>query len=235
MSGLRFDEDAERRRSVCSMHHIIAVADWSRRVLEFSHLLPYNEAMNSLAEHVVLVDEANQPLGTTDKATVHTDATPLHRGFSLFLFNSKGELLIQQRALTKKTWPGAWSNSVCGHPALDESPQAAAQRRLAYELGIKTDLDKITIALPDYRYQCERFGIVENEICPVMIAFLDVVPKPNPDEVNAIEWVAWDEFQKRMAEPNEFSEWCVEETALLAQNAAFQAVYDNFLTTPAAA
>lgn len=189
--------------------------------------------MNTQTEHVVLVDEANRPIGTADKATVHTSATPLHRGFSLFLFNSKGELLIQQRALTKKTWPGAWSNSVCGHPALGESVEAAARRRLSYELGIETDLDQITIALPDYRYKCERFGIVENEICPVMTAFVDVEPNPNPDEVNATDWVDWDEFQKRMAEPNEFSEWCVEETGLLAKNSAFQAAYEAFVKHPA--
>lgn len=189
--------------------------------------------MNTQTEHVVLVDEANQPLGTTDKATVHTDATPLHRGFSLFLFNSKGELLIQQRALTKKTWPGAWSNSVCGHPMLNESAEAAAKRRLSYELGIEVELEEVAMALPDYRYQCERFGIIENEICPVMVVFKDVEPHPNPDEVNATDWVAWDEFQKRMAEPNEFSEWCVEETGLLAQNGAFQAAFDAFVKTPA--
>jgi len=67
-------------------------------------------------EKVVLVDEENNVLGTTDKSTVHTANTPLHRGFSAFIFNSKQEILLQQRSKYKKTWPLVWSNSCCGHP-----------------------------------------------------------------------------------------------------------------------
>ena len=95
--------------------------------------------MHTEEEHVVLVDENNVVLGTTPKATVHTDNTPLHRGFSVFLFNDKNELLLQQRSHLKKTWPLAWSNSCCGHPALNESNEDAVKRRVQFELGIVLD------------------------------------------------------------------------------------------------
>ncbi len=87
-------------------------------------------------EEVVLVDENNTVLGMAPKSSVHGETTPLHRGFSLFLFDRAGRLLLQQRSHSKITWPLVWSNSVCGHPALDESNVDAARRRLAYELGM---------------------------------------------------------------------------------------------------
>ncbi|MBI5465568.1 isopentenyl-diphosphate Delta-isomerase, partial [Candidatus Gottesmanbacteria bacterium] len=88
-------------------------------------------------ELVVLVDEENRQIGTADKDGIHTQSTPLHRGFSLFLFNSKNELLLTQRALNKQTFPGVWTNTVCGHPGPGESNVDAARRRLYKELGIK--------------------------------------------------------------------------------------------------
>src|SRR5262245_37566182 len=137
-----------------------------------------------MKDYVVLVNSKNKSLGTMEKLTAHSDKTPLHRGFSLFLFNQKGELLLQQRSFKKKTWGGVWSNSVCGHPRLWEKPIAAARRRLLFELGIKNA--EISIALPDYQYRVEKDGIVENEICPVMIGYTTEEPKINPKEVEAI-------------------------------------------------
>src|SRR5882724_1235971 len=165
-------------------------------------------------EYVVLVNFRNEPLGTMEKLAAHSRNTPLHRGFSLFLFNDKEELLLQQRSLTKKTWPGIWSNSVCGHPMLGETPIEAAHRRLAFELGI-TDTE-ISMALPDYRYRVEKDGIVENEICPVMIGFSNALPKPNPDEVEAIRWISWKDWLVEIKNnPIGYSPWCIEETTLL--------------------
>ena len=113
-------------------------------------------------EQVVLVDDNNQEIGTADKATVHTANTPLHRGFSLFLFNSQKELLLTQRALTKKTFPGIWTNTVCGHPAPGETPVDAAKRRIREELGIIVQEVK---EVAPYRYRfADQNGIVENEI-----------------------------------------------------------------------
>src|SRR5205823_3519011 len=88
-------------------------------------------------ELVILVDEQNNALGTTPKADVHGPTTPLHRGFSSFVFRSSDQhVLLQQRSAKKRTWPLMWSNSCCGHPGPGESNIGAAIRRLKYELGL---------------------------------------------------------------------------------------------------
>lgn len=178
-------------------------------------------------EHVVLVDENNQPIGVEDKYKVHTKDTPLHRGFSLFLFNSSGELLLQQRAATKKTWPGVWSNSVCGHPANGETDQQAAARRAKFELGIELAPSQIYVVLQDYHYRYEHQRVVENEFCPVMLAFGDFIVKPNPDEVKNTRWIGWGSFLDEISAPNKYSEWCQEEARLLSDNKLFLDLYRN--------
>ncbi len=170
-------------------------------------------------ELVVLVNDRNEPVGTTPKATVHTDQTPLHRGFSVFLFNPRGELLLQQRAFSKRTWPGVWSNSCCGHPAPDETVEAAAQRRLRDELGL--DHVMVEVVLPEYRYRAELDGIVEHEICPVLVAATNQPLRLNPDEVADVRWVPWTDFVDEVRRhPTSYSPWCVEETLLLADHPA---------------
>ena len=171
-------------------------------------------------EHVVLVDESNAVLGTMPKAEVHGATTPLHRGFSLFLFNRERKLLLQQRSAKKKTWPLVWSNSCCGHPRLDETNVEAARRRLRYELGVNTD--RIEEVAP-YRYQYSRAGIMENEICPILVGFSEDTPRPNADEVEAIAWVGWDEFLKDVAaSPGKYSDWCIEEAGILKDHPRFR-------------
>lgn len=167
-----------------------------------------------MQEEVVLVDEKNRVLGTMPKAEAHHAKTPLHRGFSLFLFNEQGELLLQQRSHEKKTWPGIWSNSCCGHPALNESNTDAAKRRLAFELGMGAAA--VEEAAP-YRYQFEHLGIRENEICPILIGRTTGEPRPNPAEVAATRWMNWEEFlTDTKKHPDAYAPWCVEEAAILA-------------------
>ena len=172
-------------------------------------------------EQVVLVDDQDQPIGTSSKSRVHTGATPLHRAFSVFLFNKRGQLLVQQRSHTKKTWPLVWSNSCCGHPAPGESREEAARRRLKDELGIgEADL---RLALPGYRYRAEFRGVVENEICPVFVAVTGAEPRINPREVEAIRWVDWDEFVRQVRDtPGSLAVWCVEEALLLEEAGVVQ-------------
>jgi isopentenyl-diphosphate delta-isomerase len=170
---------------------------------------------------VILITEKNEPIGSMNKWEAHSANTPLHRGFSLFLFNEKGELLLQQRSEKKKTWPNVWSNSVCGHPQLQETPIDAAQRRLAFEIGITHA--KITMILPTYRYRFEKDGIVENEICPVMVGISTDMPILNPDEVKAVRWIKWDNWLKEIQQNGKkYSQWCVEETILLQANEGFR-------------
>ncbi len=172
--------------------------------------------MDSLTiEEVVLVDEQNNVLGTTNKSDVHGAKTPLHRGFSLFLFNGKGEVLLQQRSATKQTWPLVWSNSVCGHPGNGESNIDAAARRLLHELGMKAaKIEEVA----EYRYTFVRDGVMENEICPILVGFTEDEPKPNPSEVAATRWVKWEEFLKEIKErPGTYSEWCEEEARILSE------------------
>jgi isopentenyl-diphosphate Delta-isomerase len=138
-------------------------------------------------ELVVLVAEDGTPVGTAAKAEVHTTDTALHLAFSCHVFNRAGQILVTRRALEKKTWPGVWTNSFCGHPAPGEDFVEAIHRRAEYELGLK--LASVKSALPDFRYRAvDASGIVENEICPVFIATVDDEPVPNPSEVAEYAW-----------------------------------------------
>ncbi|MBI4096175.1 MAG: isopentenyl-diphosphate Delta-isomerase [Candidatus Levybacteria bacterium] len=180
--------------------------------------------MEKIEEYVVLVDKNNKVLGTSPKLTTHNANTPLHRAFSLFLFNSKGELLLAQRSSKKKTFPLVWSNSCCGHPMLNESNENAVKRRTKLELGI--ELKNVHEILPDFAYKAEMNGIVENEICPVFIAFSDQKPIINKNEVENVRCVKWEDFLKEINDkPGTYSVWCEMETKLLSKNKKFLNLY----------
>ena len=172
-------------------------------------------------EQIVLVDEQNRQIGVAPKLASHHAATPLHRAFSCFVFNRHGEFLLTQRALSKRVFPGIWTNSCCGHPAPGEATDSAVRRRLSEELGITTE--RLELMLPDFRYRAEMSGVVENELCPVYVAVTDQSPKLNPAEVEACHWVPWAEFVKRVKErPESLSPWSVLETEQLLASEAFQ-------------
>lgn len=168
-----------------------------------------------MAELIVLVDEDNTEVGTAEKSAVHTIDTPLHRGFSLFLFNANHQLLITKRSPAKKTFPGVWTNTVCGHPAPGELVVDAAIRRLRAELGIEGV--QVKEAAP-YRYRyADKNGIVENEICPILVGYHDGDPKPNLAETDAWKWMEWDAFLADTKKyPEMYSPWCIEEGAMLS-------------------
>jgi len=183
----------------------------------------------SFDDKIVFVDEHDTPIRTGDKLPSHNSNTELHRAFSVFLFNSNGEFLMQQRALSKKTWPGVWSNSCCGHVMLHENTEAAARRRLKYELGL-TGIE-LTNALPEFRYRAEKDGIVENEICPVFIGVNDKQPRRNPDEVESTKWVDWDEFVASLDDPTtDISPWAIEEVRELLASDVFNELYNSRTT-----
>ncbi len=180
-------------------------------------------------ERVVLLDEAGRAIGAEDKRVVHSSTTPLHLAFSCYVFNSGGELLLTRRALDKLTFPGVWTNTVCGHPAPGEEFLAGVRRRTRQELGI--GLHELRLVLPSFRYRAVMAnGMTENEICPVTTAQTDDAPDVDPDEVAATTWVPWVSFRDSvLAGRREVSPWCVEQVQQLA------ALGDDPLRWPGAA
>ncbi|WP_163509374.1 isopentenyl-diphosphate Delta-isomerase [Fodinicola acaciae] len=165
-------------------------------------------------ESVVLLDEAGNAIGTADKASVHNARTPLHLAFSCYVFDPAGRFLLTRRASTKKTFPGVWTNSCCGHPLPAEPLTGAVRRRLAAELGLT--VAELTLILPDFRYTATMDGIAENEMCPVFRAVTATEPVPDPTEVEAYAWVDWTGFLAAVADGAQpISPWCAEQLAAL--------------------
>lgn len=139
---------------------------------------------------VVLLDPQHRPVGELPKSQVHHADTPLHLAFSCYVFDDVGRLLMTRRAVTKRAWPGVWTNSCCGHPLPGENMVDAAARRLHEELGLR--LNRAAMALPEFDYRAVApDGVVENEFCPVLVATAHGEPHPDPAEVLECRWVAW--------------------------------------------
>lgn len=175
-------------------------------------------------EQIVLLNDNGERIGVAPKLASHHANTPLHLAFSCYVFNDKGEFLVTQRALSKKVWPGVWTNSVCGHPAPEESFEEAIARRAQDELGMQVkDVQNI---LPDYRYRTPPYnGIIENEICPVFVAQAAGDVQPNPDEVEAYKWLTWGEYEKELREyADRYSYWAKDQYEKLMENGAFREI-----------
>jgi isopentenyl-diphosphate Delta-isomerase len=166
-------------------------------------------------ELVVLLDAEGRPAGSLPKGEVHHADTPLHLAFSVYVFDRRGRLLATRRALTKRTWPGVWSNSCCGHPAPGEELPAAARRRLRQELGL--EVGRLEEVLPEFAYRAVAAdGVVENERCPVFLAEAAGDPDPDPAEVAEWRWVDWSAFRAvATAAPWALSPWAVEQVRQL--------------------
>lgn len=164
-----------------------------------------NQAVSFDDEKLILVDENDDILGYKHKVDCHVGQGILHRAFSLFIFNSKGELLLQKRGADKPLWPLFWSNSCCSHPRQGESYEIATERRLREELGLETDL----VYLYKFQYHAQ-FGEIgsENELCSVYIGKTDDPVHANPTEIDDWKFVAIDEMEADMAAHSErYSPW----------------------------
>jgi isopentenyl-diphosphate delta-isomerase len=175
-------------------------------------------------EQVVLVDDAGRPTGVAPKHEVHHRDTPLHLAFSCYVVDPEGRLLVTRRALDKRTWPGVWTNSCCGHPSPDESVEEAVVRRTRQELGI--ELTDVRVVLPDFRYRAVMDdGTVENEICPVYVATCPSPESlaPDPAEVEGHAWEDWATFRREVLEGRRaVSPWCLEQVQAMPVDAMAQ-------------
>ncbi|MGB1206100.1 MAG: isopentenyl-diphosphate Delta-isomerase [Chitinophagales bacterium] len=138
-------------------------------------------------EYVVLVDRKGKFLGTEEKLAAHQRGL-LHTAFSVFIFNSKGQMLLQQRAFKKYHFGGLWSNACCSHPRLNETPLEAAHRRLVEELGFDTELKSVFSFI--YRADDPVSQLIEHELDTVLVGVYDEpIDNLNPKEVNDIRWI----------------------------------------------
>lgn len=162
-------------------------------------------------ELVTLLDEAGSAVGTAPKEDVHTESTPLHLAFSCYVLDREGRLLMTRRALSKRTWPGVWTNSFCGHPRPGEDMTEAVMRRGAEELGAQPR--DVTMALPVFRYRAiDASGIVEHELCPVHVARVDEAIAPDAAEVMEWAWVLPADLGTALVSaPYAFSPWLREQ------------------------
>ena len=152
---------------------------------------------------IILVDENDNKIGIGEKLKVHRDGK-LHRAFSILIFNSKGEILIQQRAATKYHSPNLWSNTCCSHPKPNETLKKAVKRRLKEEMGIKSDLKEVF----SFIYKVKLGNLIEHEFNHVFIGRFNGNPKPNKEEIKDWKWVNLKELQKDVKEnPQKYAYW----------------------------
>ena len=170
-----------------------------------SHALTMHETVSSDDELLILVDSDDRELGFLDKASCHDGAGVLHRAFSLFVFNERSELLIQQRAGAKRLWPSYWSNSCCSHPRRGESMETAVGRRLEQELRLSLRLRYLYRF--EYSASFEDRG-TERELCAVYVGFTRDEPTINTAEVASWRWIPADLLTGQLeTDPERFTPW----------------------------
>jgi isopentenyl-diphosphate delta-isomerase len=155
-------------------------------------------------EHVILVDEQDNEIGIMEKMEAHQKGV-LHRAFSVLIFNSKGEWLIQKRADSKYHSAGLWTNTCCSHPRLGEPIEVAAQRRLKEEMGI----DVTPVLSHKFIYQASLGnGLTEHELDYVLIGQFDGIPNINHNEVSDWKFIPEQTLKSDIiTEPDTFTHW----------------------------
>ena len=157
-----------------------------------------------MKEFVILVDEKDNELGSMEKLEAHKKGL-LHRAFSIFIFNDDGELLLQQRALTKYHSAGLWTNTCCSHPKPGEDLLSAANRRLIEEMGFSTSLSIKTSFI--YKVEFEN-NLFEHEFDYILIANYNKQPQVNKSEVKNYKWLKLDEIKILIKnKPYDFTSW----------------------------
>ncbi len=157
-----------------------------------------------MEEKVILVDVEDNAIGEMNKMEAH-ELGILHRAFSVFILNSKGELLLQQRALSKYHSPGLWTNTCCSHQRSGEHSLSAAHRRLKEEMGVQSDLKEAF----SFLYKADMGnGLTEHELDHVIIGVCDQEPIINLEEVTDWKWVNLDDLKLDLAHsPEKYTAW----------------------------
>lgn len=166
-------------------------------------------------ENVILVNEKDEQIGLMPKMEAHQKAL-LHRAFSVFIFNDKDELMLQQRAYTKYHSPGLWTNTCCSHQREGESNIEAGKRRLREEMGFSTELKDTTSFI--YKAPFDN-GLTEHEFDHILVGKYNDEPDLNPEEAAGYKWLTLEEVKKDMEiNPNIYTAW-------------FKIIFDNYYQT----
>jgi len=155
-------------------------------------------------EKVILVDREDNPVGTLPKMEAHEKGV-LHRAFSVFILNQKGELMLQQRALHKYHSPGLWTNTCCSHQREGEENLQAGTRRLEEEMGFSVPLEELFSFI--YKAPFDN-GLTEHELDHVMLGYYEGIPEINSDEVNTWKWMSLNEIASDLTvNPESYTVW----------------------------
>ena len=156
--------------------------------------------------NLILVDEQDNPIGLMGKLEAHQKGL-LHRAFSILIFNSQGDILLQQRAMGKYHSQGLWTNACCSHPGPDETMEEALHRRLLEEMNFDCPLHKVTVL--HYQTPPLDTGLIENEMLHLYVGKTALEEfAPDPNEAMAWRWISADDLKKEVAEnPDVFSYW----------------------------
>jgi isopentenyl-diphosphate delta-isomerase len=158
------------------------------------------------ADHVILVDENDRPVGTAPKLAAHLNGGALHRAFSIFIFNSDGRMLLQRRAAGKYHFGRLWTNTCCSHPREGQPLADSAHARLRHEFGFDAPLEEMFSFV--YRAEDPASGLTEHEFDHVFVGRFDGRPEPNPEEIEGWEWVDRTQLLRDVASnPGRYTPW----------------------------
>lgn len=156
-----------------------------------------------MINEVVLLNKDDLAIGKDEKIAAHKKGL-LHRAFSIFVFNSKNELMLQKRAKTKYHSGGLWTNTCCSHPSPGEETELAAHRRLQEEMGFDCSLEEVFV----FSYKAQLGDLIENEIDHVFVGAFNSSPKINPEEAEDWRWIAADDLNLEIKKfPDDFTYW----------------------------
>lgn len=157
-----------------------------------------------MEEQVILVNEKDEPIGLMGKMEAHEKGL-LHRAFSVFVFNSKQEVLLQQRAACKYHSPNLWTNTCCSHPRAGETNQQAGERRLQEEMGLQVPLQEVFSFI--YKAPFDN-GLTEHEYDHVLVGYSDAQPQINPEEVASWKWLSLEAIKEDILQaPERYTAW----------------------------